>query len=126
MLTGTKLLHMVQIMALILQLATWRYLFNASLPSGLASHGSEIGFVFGSPQNTPENRALSAKIQGAWADFAKNPSSGPGWTKYTPDTPSLADLGGEGDRASITVIDPMVVDSRCSVFWDAYDPSRPK
>ncbi|KAH6617503.1 Alpha/Beta hydrolase protein, partial [Chaetomium tenue] len=104
---------------------TWRYLFNASLPNGLASHGSEIGFVFGSPQSTPANQALGAKIQGAWAGFAKNPSSGPGWVKYTPDTPSLADLGGEGDRASITVIDPVVVDSRCSVFWDAYDPSRP-
>ncbi|KAK3291570.1 Carboxylesterase [Chaetomium fimeti] len=109
-----------------IDIPTWRYLFNASLPSGLASHGSEISFVFGDPQSTPANQELSAKIQGAWADFAKDPSSGPGWTKYSPTTPSLGDLGGEGDRASITVIDPAVVDSRCSVFWDAYDPSRPR
>lgn len=90
----------------------------------MASHGSEISFVFGDPQSTPGNEALSAKIQQAWADFAKNPSAGPGWEQYVPGTKSLADLGGEGDRTSITLVDPAVVDSRCSVFWEAYDPAR--
>lgn len=101
-------------------------MFNASLPNGLASHGSEISFVFGDSQDTPANKVLSKKIQAAWADFAKNPSSGPGWPTYSPSEPSLANLGGEGARDSITMIDPDVVDWRCGVFWDAYDPNRPK
>ncbi|KAH6634712.1 Alpha/Beta hydrolase protein [Chaetomium sp. MPI-SDFR-AT-0129] len=107
-----------------IDIPTWRYVFNASLPNGLASHGSEISFVFGDPQSTPGNEALSAKIQKAWADFAKDPSAGPGWEQYVTGTKSLADLGGEGDRKSITLVDPEAVDSRCSVFWQAYDPAR--
>ncbi|KAL2194978.1 Alpha/Beta hydrolase protein [Corynascus similis CBS 632.67] len=109
-----------------IDIPTWRYMFNASLPNGLASHGSEISFVFGDSQDTPANKVLSKKIQAAWADFAKNPSSGPGWPTYSPSEPSLANLGGEGARDSITMIDPDVVDWRCGVFWDAYDPNRPK
>lgn len=106
--------------------ATWRYVFNASLASGPAAHGSEISFVFGDPQTGATNQALAAKIQAAWASFARNPTVGPGWTRYIPTTQSLADLGGEGSRDSITMIEPAVVDSRCNVFWDAYDPSRPR
>lgn len=100
-------------------------MFNASLPSGPASHGSEVGFVFGTPQSSAANQALSAKIQAAWASFAKDPASGPGWSKYEPTSRSLANLGGEGNRDSITMVSPDVVNSRCSVFWDAYDPNRP-
>ncbi len=109
--------------------ATWRYVFNASLPGGgLAGHGSDVGFVFGSQaQSTTANQQLSYKVQTAWASFAKNPTAGPGWPRYSRSTPlSLADLGGQGARDSITMIDPQVVDSRCSVFSDAYDPNRAK
>ena len=101
-------------------------MFNASLPSGPASHGSEISFVFGEPQTSAANQALSAKIQAAWAGFAKDPASGPGWPRYAPTSSSRADVGGEGNRVAITMISPDVVDSRCSVFWDAYDPNRPE
>lgn len=93
-------------------------MFNASLPSGLASHGSELSFIFGGPgvQSTAANQALSAKIQSAWASFAKHPTAGPGWREYSPATSSLADLSGEGTRDAITIIDRSIVDSRCSVF----------
>jgi len=107
---------------------TWRYLFNASLPGGrLAGHGSDVGFVFGSSQSTATNQRLSRKIQGAWASFAKNPAAGPGWVNYGgSSTKTLGNLGGEGDRESITLSDPQVVDSRCYVWTDAYDPNRPR
>lgn len=108
-------------------ISTWRYLFNASLPGGrLAGHGSDVGFVFGEKQSSDANRILSRKIQAAWASFAKDPAAGPGWIKYGSATNSLGNLGGEGDRKSITVTDPAVVDSRCHVWADAYDPNRPK
>ena len=93
----------------------------------MAGHGSDVGFVFGSQaQSTTANQQLSYKVQTAWASFAKNPAAGPGWPRYRSTLLSLADLGGQGARDSITMIDPQVVDSRCSVFSDAYDPTRAK
>lgn len=66
---------------------TWRYFFNASLPnlklfpgSG-AYHSSEIPLIFGTfPMCSAISfqQRLSAKMQQAWADFAKDPSKGPG------------------------------------------------
>jgi carboxylesterase type B len=104
-------------------------MFNASLPGGgLASHGSEIPFVFGGSQSGAANQVLAQRIQTAWANFAKDPTSGPSpgsWPEYSPTTQSLANLGGEGGRDAITLMDPNVVDERCGVFWDAYDPGRP-
>ena len=86
-----------------------------------------MGFVFGSQaQSTAANQQLSRKMQTAWASFAKNPAAGPGWVRYGSTPLSLANLGGEGDRDSITLVNPQVVDSRCSVFSDAYDPNRPR
>ncbi|KAK0612073.1 Alpha/Beta hydrolase protein [Immersiella caudata] len=106
---------------------TWRYLFNASFPNGRrAGHGSDVGFLFGSSQSNDVHTILSRRIQGAWASFAKNPQAGPGWAKYGSAPKSLGNLGGEGDRKSITLSDPQVVDSRCHVWTDAYDPDRPR
>ncbi|KAK8028501.1 hypothetical protein PG991_005557 [Apiospora marii] len=72
-----------------LGLPVWRYFFNATFPNtalreGLgAYHSSEILIVFGSypPANaTAEEARLSAAMQTAWADFAKDPyGAGPGW-----------------------------------------------
>ncbi|KAK3313371.1 Alpha/Beta hydrolase protein [Apodospora peruviana] len=112
-----------------LGIPTWRYVFNASLPGGRpAGHGSDVNFVFGSGLSTmtTANQRLSRKMQTAWASFAKNPAAGPGWPKYGSESLSLANLGGEGARDSITMADPGVVDSRCWVFSDAYDPDRPR
>ena len=106
--------------------ATWRFMFNASLPNGkLASHGSDVGFLFGTSQATETNLRLSRKMQAAWGAFAKNPAVGPGWAKYGSSKASVANIGGEGSRDSITMIDPIVVDLRCPVFTDVYDPNRP-
>lgn len=112
-------------------IATYRYLFNASLPGGrLAGHGSDVSFVFGSMQSQSQmsaaSKQLSRKMQTAWANFAKDPAAGPGWVKYGSTAASLANVGGEGSRDSITLIDPVVVDSRCHVFDEAYDPDRPR
>ena len=86
-----------------------------------------MGFVFGShAQSTTANQQLSYKVQTAWASFAKNPAAGPGWPRYGSTLLSLADLGGQGARDAITMIDPQEADSRCSVFSDAYDPTRAK
>lgn len=106
--------------------ATWRFMFNASLPNGkLASHGSDVGFLFGTTQSTEANQRLSRKMQEAWGAFARNPAAGPGWPKYGSSKASVANIGGEGSRDSITMIDPIVVDSRCPVFTDVYDPNKP-
>lgn len=69
---------------------TWRYFFNASFqnlelfPGSGAYHSSEIPLVFGTfPMSSasPSQQRLSAKMQRAWADFAKDPSKGPGWAR---------------------------------------------
>ncbi|KAM7182854.1 Alpha/Beta hydrolase fold [Naviculisporaceae sp. PSN 640] len=107
----------------------WRYVFNASMPNGrLAGHGSDVAFVFGSPGGsaTAANKELSRRMMRAWADFARDPIKGPGWSQYEQGTKTLANLGGEGTRDGITLVREEVVDSRCAVFDDAYDPNRPR
>ncbi|KAL2879708.1 hypothetical protein SGCOL_005038 [Colletotrichum sp. CLE4] len=114
---------------------TWRYLFNSTsfppTPGGILSrpvHGSEIGFVFGNlppPPATPDQAlALSKFMQTAWANFAKNPTNGPGvpvWTQFSgmPGAMDLGNLGGVlGD--GVSMIDSKVVDSRCNLFDASY------
>ncbi|KAF2432620.1 alpha/beta-hydrolase, partial [Tothia fuscella] len=76
---------------------TWRFFFNATFPNlqkfpnAGAYHASEIELIFGTygtlptavsaRASTTEEVALSAAMQKAWAQFAKNPAAGPGWTK---------------------------------------------
>ena len=73
----------------------WRYNFNASFPNTQdfpdagAYHSVEIPEVFGTylgndPYGdlTADQVALSKYMQTAWANFAKNPSGGPGWPQY--------------------------------------------
>ncbi|EQB57213.1 carboxylesterase [Colletotrichum gloeosporioides Cg-14] len=114
---------------------TWRYLFNSTsfppTPGGILSrpvHGSEISFVFGNlppPPATPDQAAaLSKFMQTAWANFAKNPASGPGvqtWTPHTgmPGAMDLANLGGVVGNG-VAMVDPRTVDSRCNLFDKAY------
>jgi hypothetical protein len=93
-------------------------MFNATTG---ASHGGEMSYVFGS-----QTGELGTKIHQAWVDFAKNPSEGPGWARMGTSEKDVADFGGEGDRKSITMIKRDVMDSRCPVFYDAYDPDRPR
>jgi hypothetical protein len=75
---------------------------------------------------TGANEELGRKIHKAYADFAKNPTAGPGWPKMRSGDKDVASMGGEGDRQSITMIPRKKIDSRCSVWYDSYDPERPK
>lgn len=112
---------------------TWRYVFNASFPSTNMSaalqvlpqkyrstdleafHTSEIAYVFGNlpPGSSPDQFALSASIQSAWANFAKDPyGKGPGWAQ--------ADQGvmvfGGKNSAATTFVDGFSLDSNCQLF----------
>jgi hypothetical protein len=77
---------------------------------------SELSFVWGTPQRDLDNAELSRKIQKASADFAKDPSKGPGWSAYGSGEKDLANLGDKGDQKSITTIkrDARSLDVLCS------------
>ncbi|KAK2601881.1 hypothetical protein QQS21_004568 [Conoideocrella luteorostrata] len=112
---------------------SWRYFFNASFanselyPGSGAYHSSEIKPVFGTyPRDgaTPFNAQLSVVMQKAWADFAKNPTQGPGWASV----PEVAVLGGgatpgldDVGRQAVTVIRSDQIDQRCPLFKVIYD-----
>lgn len=69
---------------------------------------------------TAQEEALSKYIQGAWADFAKNPTLGPGWNKLgTFNGTDLGDLGPIG-TSGVTIIPQSQVDYRCSLFTPLY------
>ncbi|CAF0916223.1 unnamed protein product [Rotaria sordida] len=78
----------------------WRYVYNAYFPNqqpipGLrAYHSSEIFEIFGTYSQhgaTQQQIQLSNFMQTAWANFAKNPSGGPGWNTISSGT--LGELG---------------------------------
>jgi len=124
---------------------TWRYYFNASFPNTQSFpnagvfHSSEIQLVFQTysggpvlpltagptgilPTNIPptaQEFALSSFMNGAWAQFMREPRVGPGWNALGTFNESLGVLGNDGG-AGVTVIDQNVVDSKCSLFFPAY------
>lgn len=107
---------------------TWRYYYNATFsniqpfPNLGVYHTSEIPIVFGSvPPITAQEYALSDYMQTAWAKFAKDPYTGPGWPRYNA---SLGVLGANG-TSGVTVVDPTTVDFRCSIYQIAYDYTSP-
>ena len=71
-------------------------------------------------KSTPEEIAFSQFIQGAWARFAKDPYSGPGWTAVGGSSTGhdLGNLGSAGP--GMTVIRPEDVDGRCGLFNHLY------
>lgn len=108
---------------------TWRYYYNASFPntqgfpSGGVYHSSEIRIVFGTYPAagiTAQEYALGQYIQGAWAQFAKNPTLGPGWNRLgTFDGLDLGVLGSNGS-GGVTMISPAEVDARCELYKPIY------
>jgi para-nitrobenzyl esterase len=63
----------------------WRYLFTVARDPALgATHGSELGFVFGTV-NSPSasEAALSQRMQRAWTQFAHTGDPGTDWPAYT-------------------------------------------
>ncbi|KAL2797352.1 Alpha/Beta hydrolase protein [Aspergillus keveii] len=116
-----------------LDYGSWRFYFNASFPNteflpGVgAYHASEIAFFFGTYRDqgaTPFQAEVSNALQTAYADFAKNPSAGPGW----PQVPTIGVFGGgvrpgineEGLKA-LTTIPSEVLDVRCPLYRPVYD-----
>jgi carboxylesterase 2 len=110
----------------------WRYYYDAvfpdlsAFPNAGAFHTSEIPQVFGTyplsnqfGNATPQQEALSQYMQTTWANFAKNPSAGPGWPRLgSTFGDSLAKLGGSENPSGMTLISLSSVDYVCFL----YDP----
>lgn len=112
---------------------TWRYFYNASFAntdffaaSG-AYHSADIRPIFGTEPSegaTPFQMENHRYMQKAWADFAKNPTAGPGWGPVH----ALRIIGGgarpgesdEGRRVAVTVDSSAGVDSQCDLYQSIY------
>ncbi len=110
--------------------ATYMYRFNWQTPGFNGKygcpHGAEIVFVTGDPShmdvlthNTPEARALAAKVNAAWVAFAKtgdpNTAGLPHWEPYTTGTRAVMFL----DNQSTLVKDP---EAEVRKLWDEIKP----
>ncbi|PHH90460.1 hypothetical protein CDD83_3592 [Cordyceps sp. RAO-2017] len=113
---------------------SWRYYFDAGFannqayPGSGAWHSSEIDLIFGTYSRrgaTPYQATLSRAMQKVWADFAKNPRKGPGWSP----APKVSVFGagvrpggksGAGKPAMV-VKNPWWIDRRCFLFKKTYD-----
>lgn len=112
---------------------SYRYFFNASFPNNEAFpgsgafHAAEIEFVFGTyPKEnaTQFEHEVSQAMQKAWADFAKDPSQGPGWGEG----PMIgvfgdgvkAGMSDEGKKA-LAAVDSAIMDRRCELYKPLYD-----
>ncbi|KAE8420530.1 Carboxylesterase [Aspergillus pseudocaelatus] len=111
----------------------WLYYFNASFPNANplagsgAFHSAEIEMVFGTYTQkgaTKVQKELSQVIQKTWADFAKNPSAGPGWETV----PRVGIFGDgpktEGDDVTqglFQTVDAKELDGRCQLYQGLYE-----
>jgi hypothetical protein len=107
--------------------------FNATFPNlqtfprAGVYHASEIKLIFGTyAENSkvpipPGEVALSEYVQGAWARFAKDPWSGPGWTAVgnSPSGNDIGDIGAFGD-SGVRMIKGQDVDKRCDIYMPIY------
>ncbi|KAH9860601.1 hypothetical protein J1614_011932, partial [Plenodomus biglobosus] len=117
------------------QVPTWRYryhgdwdnlsLYNSSAglsPRGSAAyHGSDLNMVYGTAQDVSGLKNVGAEdatikyIQGAWAAFARNPSSGLteyGWPAYAKTGRTLVELAVDNNPAP-RFVDPATYDTVC-------------
>jgi hypothetical protein len=74
-----------------------------------------------SVNSTPQEVALSQYMQGAWAQFAKEPMNGPGWNQVgTFGGVYLGILGANGTcGATVTVTG--IVDRNCGLYDEIYE-----
>lgn len=105
-------------------LPTWRFLFNASFPNTQlfpgagVYHSSEIAEIYGTyPRGdvTTKQEKLSQYMQKAWADFAKNPSGGPGWRAVS----NVAVLGNSDEEMQQDVAGSKL-DKVCELYKPIY------
>lgn len=122
------------LLTMIISIATWRYYFNATyenterFPGSGAYHGSELPLVFGTLQNKQQNLDgdaifLSRTMQKAWADFAKDPTKGPGWPKVgssDTDLGAFTTLFVDG-KNHLMAISPKELDKNCDLFQLLYN-----
>jgi carboxylesterase type B len=107
---------------------TWRYYYDASFPNSEifpgsgANHAAEIDVVFGTYKEngaTDWQRQVSRAMMKAWAAFARDPQTGPGWQQV----PEVGSFGG-GVRAGIEkdhgeafeAISSESIDARCDLI----------
>jgi carboxylesterase type B len=116
-------------------LPTWRYYYNATIPNmqpdGYPSlgafHGAEVNVLWGiypAENATDQEIALSAFMQTAWANFAKDPVAGPGWKALGASSDELACLGCDGS-SGLQMMSASVVDGRCSQYAPLFTASTP-
>ncbi|GAB1199964.1 hypothetical protein APSETT444_009324 [Aspergillus pseudonomiae] len=111
----------------------WLYYFNATFPntnplagSG-AFHSAEVDLVFGTYDEkgaTKLQKELSQLMQKTWADFARNPSAGPGW-ETVPQVGIFGD-GPKTDGDGVTqglfqTVDAKELDQRCQLYRALHD-----
>ncbi|KAG6820833.1 hypothetical protein H0H93_011127 [Arthromyces matolae] len=111
---------------------TWRYQYQggatlpnfytvfsdiSSRPDIRAYHASEIPLIYGTmPNPTSQEKALSRFIQGAWVAFARNPTRGLteiGWPQYSPNTSTLAQIGGPSKPNGLSFTQGQLLDFTC-------------
>lgn len=89
--------------------AYWFHRPTAQSPNG-SPHGAEVAFVFGNEDArrtawTPEDRALSQRLQSYWVNFAKTGDpNGPGlpqWPKFAPGQATVMQLGAESKAIAL-------------------------
>jgi carboxylesterase 2 len=115
--------------------STWRYIYDAAFPNQDyfpnpgAYHSSEIAQVFGtytkltssSGGPTSDQAKLSLYMQTTWANFAKNPSTGPGWPAVgTNSGLELGNIGGV-DSTGETTVQLSSVDYVCPLLEPVLD-----
>uniref|UniRef100_A0A8H7Y890 Carboxylic ester hydrolase n=1 Tax=Psilocybe cubensis TaxID=181762 RepID=A0A8H7Y890_PSICU len=116
---------------------TWRYQYQAVFsnisprPDLGSYHLSEIPIVFGTYKTvnpsipvTPNERALSKYIQGAWVAFAKNPRRGLidyGWPLYNATTNSTVVLGNFMNSTGTVFTKGATLDSTCGSVTQLLD-----
>lgn len=112
------------------KIPTWRYYYNATVqlegyPTLRSISRRRAGkIVFGtypSGNAKDQEEALSTFLQASWANFAKNPTAGPGWKALSDE---LACLGCGGSFAAES-LPASVVESRCDLNAPLFNASTP-
>lgn len=105
---------------------SWRYFYNASFPNSEifpgsgAYHTAELAPLWGTFERegaTELQMEVSNALQTAWTDFAKDPTSGPGWEAV----PEVGVFGGPVPGEAFGTVENKVLDSRCFLYNSYYD-----
>ncbi|KAG5821619.1 hypothetical protein H9Q74_000076 [Fusarium xylarioides] len=109
---------------------TWRFYFNASVPSLLDDkyswlgkfHGSDVLLLFSSPTfdaMPPQLYTFVEYFRGVVGRFVRNPQAGPGWPVGSRYVANLGDVG-QTQTSGPSIIDQMALDQRCSLYESIY------